>query len=135
MQNGTQAVQPEGDIAGCSPLMVRPYDIGCDSPAKTHTRSLSLDGGQSLQGIWCRVQAYTLQRLVRGLASSRQGARQGFALALTAVVQQANGPSVDACISLISKQHAVTNSMPVRPTCNKIRNVLAASHAAIGLSA
>ena len=59
------------------------------------------------------MQAYTLQRLVRGLASNRQGARQGFALALTAIVQQANGPSVDSCISLIRKLHAVSNSMPV----------------------
>lgn len=60
-------------------------------------------------------QAYTLQRLVRGLASNRQGARQGFALALTAMVQQADGLSVDMCIGLIRKLHAVTNSMPVRP--------------------
>lgn len=59
-------------------------------------------------------QAYTLQRLVRGLASNRQGARQGFALALTTIVQQADGVSVSACVSLMEKLHAVTNSMLVR---------------------
>jgi DNA polymerase phi len=69
---------------------------------------LSTPTGMSLP-----LQAYTLQRLVRGLASNRQGARQGFALALTAIVQQADGPSVHTCISLIVKLHAVTNSMPV----------------------
>ena len=33
------------------------------------------------------MQAYVLKRLVSGLGSSRQAARQGFALALTLVLQ------------------------------------------------
>jgi len=62
----------------------------------------------------CLPQAYTLRRLVRGLASNRQGARQGFALALTTIVQQADGVSTAACIGLMEKLHTVSNSMSVR---------------------
>ena len=38
------------------------------------------------------LQVYGLRRLARGLGSSRQGARQGFATALTLVLQQQPQP-------------------------------------------
>ena len=42
------------------------------------------DEGESGDGM-CENLAYAVERLVRGLSSSREGARQGFAVCLTEV--------------------------------------------------
>lgn len=47
------------------------------------------------------VQVYVLKRLCRGLASSREGARQGFALALTAVLQGLPALGGGAALSIL----------------------------------
>lgn len=97
----------------------------CDGPTAAAAVQIHLNCAvQNLQNAPPSAQAYTLQRLVRGLASNRQGARQGFALALTAIVQQAEGVSVDMCVGLIRKLQAVTNPMSVRT----LHNVAVDSH-------
>jgi len=47
------------------------------------------------------VVRYSVKRLVRGLASSRKGARQGFALALTAVLGQLDELKSAATVSAL----------------------------------
>lgn len=54
---------------------------------------------------------YTMRRLVRGLASNRQGARQGFALALTHLVQAAAGVNTDTVLVMMESTLAVSVSM------------------------
>lgn len=45
--------------------------------------------------IYLLLQTYSLRRLARGLSSGRQGARQGFATALTMLISSC-GPCLDA---------------------------------------
>ena len=58
------------------------------------------------------LQAYVLKRLVRGLGSGRQGARQGFALALAALLGARPSLSPASVLELMdqhlpfSKEHA-----------------------------
>jgi len=60
--------------------------------AKELIISLRAVGEQSLES---QEMSYCLKRLVRGLASSREGARQGFAMALTEVSYHLSPPQVD----------------------------------------
>jgi len=52
----------------------------------------------------CPSLAYALKRLTRGLASSRAGARQGFALALTEVRKQTNNKRNAPCTTRMLAQ-------------------------------
>eukprot|EP00208_Stichococcus_sp_RCC1054_P001680 CAMPEP_0206145532 /NCGR_PEP_ID=MMETSP1473-20131121/27659_1 /ASSEMBLY_ACC=CAM_ASM_001109 /TAXON_ID=1461547 /ORGANISM="Stichococcus sp, Strain RCC1054" /LENGTH=263 /DNA_ID=CAMNT_0053541779 /DNA_START=17 /DNA_END=805 /DNA_ORIENTATION=+ len=54
---------------------------------------------------------YTLKRLVRGLASGRQGARQGFALAVTTIVEHAPAVSAAVVLDLLQSNLPVSASM------------------------
>jgi len=60
--------------------------------------SMPLD--KAIEGCHPKV-AYSLKRLCKGLASSRKAARQGFALALTALLQEIRYLNDDKIISLI----------------------------------
>eukprot|EP00850_Spirogloea_muscicola_P003391 SM000013S26560 [mRNA] locus=s13:1161056:1167347:+ [translate_table: standard] len=50
----------------------------------------------------CPAAGYALRRLVRGLASSRQGARQGFALALTLAAEALPAARAPALVALVA---------------------------------
>lgn len=54
---------------------------------------------------------YALRRLVRGVASSRESARQGFAMALASVLEALPLVRVDYVVKLIKKSLEVTSSM------------------------
>lgn len=54
---------------------------------------------------------YALRRLVRGVASSRESARQGFAMALASVLEALPLVRVDYVLKLIKKSLEVTSSM------------------------
>lgn len=54
---------------------------------------------------------YTLRRLVRGLASNRQGARQGFALAVTHMVEVTPGVTNAAVLALMDSALSISSSM------------------------
>jgi hypothetical protein len=51
---------------------------------------------------------YTIRRLVRGLASSRQGARQGFSLALTEVLSEFPEVDIETVMKTMEESMAVT---------------------------
>jgi hypothetical protein len=51
---------------------------------------------------------YTIRRLVRGLASSRQGARQGFSLALTEVLAEFPEVDIETVMKTMEESMAVT---------------------------
>lgn len=51
---------------------------------------------------------YCLRRLVRGLASSRQGARQGFALVLTELMRAFEEVEVKNVLDIMEETMAVT---------------------------
>ncbi|ORX88701.1 hypothetical protein K493DRAFT_341123 [Basidiobolus meristosporus CBS 931.73] len=55
--------------------------------------------------------SYSIKRLIRGLPSSRQGARQGFALALTELLSFLDFIPVKVIIDLIFKHSEITGSM------------------------
>ncbi len=61
-----------------------------------------------------RAQAYVLKRLVRGLGSGRQGARQGFALALTALLGARPSLSPASVLELMDQHLPFSKSMQVR---------------------
>lgn len=54
--------------------------------------------------------AYSLKRLVRGLPSSRLGARQGFSVALTELLSRLSGVPLAAILDLLEKHTVVTGS-------------------------
>ncbi|XP_028411187.1 rDNA transcriptional regulator pol5-like [Dendronephthya gigantea] len=54
--------------------------------------------------------SYTLKRLIKGLASSRKAARQGFAMALTEIVLMFDTITVDDIINLIKESLTVTKT-------------------------
>ncbi|GBG91164.1 hypothetical protein CBR_g52045 [Chara braunii] len=54
---------------------------------------------------------YALRRLIRGMASSRQGARQGFSLALSRLMAEVECISGHVVLKLIDKALAITGSM------------------------
>ena len=54
---------------------------------------------------------YTLKRLVRGLASSRDAARQGFSVALTSVIHDIESISVETVLQLIKDNTQLVGSM------------------------
>ncbi|XP_067140370.1 myb-binding protein 1A-like protein [Centruroides vittatus] len=51
--------------------------------------------------------SYCLQRLIKGLASSRKAARQGFAVMLTELLRKFPSVSLDEILSLISKHLSI----------------------------
>ena len=53
---------------------------------------------------------YGLKRLVKGLASSRKGARQGFATALTEIINLFDCVSVQSILQLIKENLEVAGS-------------------------
>ncbi|KAJ3207331.1 DNA-directed DNA polymerase [Dinochytrium kinnereticum] len=55
--------------------------------------------------------SYGLRRLLRGLPSSRDGARQGFAVALTELIHLIPSIQLDEILDLLESVTAVTNSM------------------------
>ena len=57
------------------------------------------------------AQAYVLKRLVRGLGSGRQGARQGFALALTALLGARPSLSPASVLELMDQHLPFSKSM------------------------
>lgn len=58
------------------------------------------------------MQAYGLRRLARGLGSSREGARQGFAAAFASLLAVADGLlDVDGAVALLEGCLEITNSM------------------------
>ena len=61
----------------------------------------------------CCLQTYALQRLVRGLGSGRQGARQGFAVALTALLQQVPAVPTTVVLQRLQQDLQTNNSMKV----------------------
>ena len=54
--------------------------------------------------------SYTLSRLVKGLASSRKAARQGFAMALTEIILMFDTVTVEDVINYMKDSLAVTKS-------------------------
>ena len=58
----------------------------------------------------CDELEYSVTRLVKGLASSRKGARQGFATVLTEVLSEFGSLSPETVLSLIAKNLEVTGS-------------------------
>ncbi|KAI8810771.1 DNA polymerase phi-domain-containing protein [Cladochytrium replicatum] len=55
--------------------------------------------------------SYGLKRLVRGLPSSREGARQGFALALTELLRQLDFLNVCVVVEMVMKYTEITGGM------------------------
>ena len=60
------------------------------------------------------LQSYALKRLARGLASSRHGARQGFALALTQLLTQIPAIETEEVLKLLSEELKTSSTMQVR---------------------
>lgn len=58
----------------------------------------------------CDELEYSVTRLVKGLASSRKGARQGFATVLTEVLSEFASFSPEGMLRLITKTLEVTGS-------------------------
>jgi DNA polymerase phi len=59
---------------------------------------------------YCPELGYALSRLVRGLASNREGARQGFVLALTEILRHIDQIQTQDVIDEILKHHAIKGS-------------------------
>lgn len=70
--------------------------------------------------VTCCLQSYGMKRLVRGLGSSRQGARQGFALALTLVLGKAGERG---CISAQDTATVITSVLEAAGSA-KVRRLL-----------
>ena len=62
----------------------------------------------------CLLQAYVLKRLVRGLGSGRQGARQGFALALAALLSVRPEVTAASVMELMDQHLPFSKSMQAR---------------------
>lgn len=73
-------------------------------------------------------QVYVLRRLVRGLGSGRQGARQGFALAITALLARVKSVTVAAVLTLLESSLEVSNTMGVRSSTPPLPMLTAISH-------
>jgi DNA polymerase phi len=54
--------------------------------------------------------SYTLKRLIKGLASSRKAARQGFAMALTEIILMFDTITVEDIINFMKDSLTVTKS-------------------------
>ena len=61
------------------------------------------------------LQAYALKRLVAGLGSSRQAARQGFALALTLLLQHTPSLSPNAAVDALEAALDISSAKKVCP--------------------
>ena len=59
------------------------------------------------------LQLYSLKRLVRGLGSGRQAARQGFALALTLLLTKMESLSSEGVMALLDLYLQASASMKV----------------------
>lgn len=60
------------------------------------------------------LQVYGLKRLVRGLASGRQGARQGYALALTTLMSEVSTLPVTMVLDMLDKTLEVSGQAKAR---------------------
>lgn len=54
---------------------------------------------------------YALTRLVKGLASDRHGARQGYTVALTSILKQVTAITISHALELCN-QHLATSASP-----------------------
>ena len=74
----------------------------------------------------CDELEYSVTRLVKGLASSRKGARQGFATVLTEVLSEFASLSPEGMLRLITKTLEVTGSSKawVSTVCLKAKKFL-----------
>ncbi|KAL9986840.1 hypothetical protein ACROYT_G001046 [Oculina patagonica] len=68
------------------------------------------DSMEDEENPYCDELEYSVTRLVKGLASSRKGARQGFATVLTEVLSEFGSLSPERVLSLIAKTLEVTGS-------------------------
>ena len=59
------------------------------------------------------LQAYVLKRLVRGLASARQGARQGYALALSKLLSDMPALSAKQVLATMAAELQVSGQAKV----------------------
>ena len=59
------------------------------------------------------IQVYALERLMRGLGSGRQGARQGFALALTVLLKEIPAIPTPWILASLATHLKVSSSMKV----------------------
>ena len=59
------------------------------------------------------VQEYVLKRLVRGLSSARQGARQGYALALTHLLSHIPALTPEAVLAAMASELQVSSQAKV----------------------
>ncbi|KAJ1656256.1 DNA-directed DNA polymerase [Dispira simplex] len=71
-----------------------PREIQCRTP-------------DDLTKYWCPDVVYTFRRLMQGLSSPRKGARQGFGLALTELLQRFRGFAVDLVVELLNQTTVV----------------------------
>lgn len=62
------------------------------------------------ENVCCDELEYSVKRLVKGLASSRKGARQGFATVLTEVLYKFDSLSPETVLKLIAENLEVTGS-------------------------
>ena len=99
------------------------WDLASDDPTKrvdagelilAHIRSIE-DQGSAMRAHGGAPELlvdteYTLKRLVRGLASSRESARQGFAACLCELLLMLPGVDVDAILKLIDDNTRVSFS-------------------------
>ena len=67
------------------------------------------------RGLAC-IQVYALERLMRGLGSGRQGARQGFALALTVLLREVPAIPTPWTLASLTTHLKVSSSMKVLNT-------------------
>ncbi|KAJ3350791.1 DNA-directed DNA polymerase [Entophlyctis luteolus] len=111
------SIQPAGGAAATVPARSTNHaasDDDADADADAATSPSAAVGPDA---------AYALRRLVRGLASSRDAARQGFTLALVEIIAQllhtappsansaaAAGVTVDLVVDLVEELHPVSNA-------------------------
>ncbi|KAI9246187.1 DNA polymerase phi-domain-containing protein [Sporodiniella umbellata] len=82
---------------------------------KAHEETLKekdvVDSEEKLDILCASDVSYAVRRLIRGLSSSRQGARQGFSLALTELLAVVDLISVGLVLDLLFKWTEITGSM------------------------
>ncbi|CDS09480.1 hypothetical protein LRAMOSA10840 [Lichtheimia ramosa] len=87
-------------------------DFQKDHESSLESRSNDLaDTEEELDALCAADVSYAIRRLIRGLPSSRQGARQGFSLALTELLAVTNVIKVKLVLDLLFKYTERTGSM------------------------
>jgi hypothetical protein len=90
--------------------------IACRCPIAFHSTSPAacVAGTPADHQTMVTTQAYVLKRLVRGLGSGRQGARQGFALALAALLSARPEVTPASVMELMDQHLPFSKSMQAR---------------------